>query len=178
MFFKSKNFNLVSSSYSLSTIFNDVHHQKNYGKSFSNTLELEEYQWNLVIWGIRPMTSTDTRTEFYGKSDSMLFHILRGLDVTRVTLKREVFRPWDLCSSHWINVTPCDVWFGSRYLYTAFIEYDGISLVILIFLDRSSNQSSISHYWKLSILFLEPVRNSITTCTSACIQINVITYQR
>lgn len=79
-----QNFNLVSSSYSLSTIFNDVHHQKNHGKSFSNTLKLEEYQWNLVIWGIRPMTSMDTRTEFYGKSDSMLFHILRGLDVTRV----------------------------------------------------------------------------------------------
>lgn len=69
----------------MSTIFNDAHHRKESWKILSNTLQLEEYQWNLVIWGIRPMTSMDTRTEFYGKSDSMLFHILRGLDVTRVT---------------------------------------------------------------------------------------------
>lgn len=70
-------------------MFNDAHHRKEPWKILSNILELEGYQWSLVIWGVPPMTSTDTRTEFYGKSDSMLFHILRGLDVTRVTQKRE-----------------------------------------------------------------------------------------
>lgn len=115
----------------MSTIFNDAHHRKESWKILSNTLQLEEYQWNLVIWGIRPMTSMDTRTEFYGKSDSMLFHILRGLDVTRVTQRER-------SSGHGIFVrllNKRDALMFDLDLDLACIWYllnDGISVVILI----------------------------------------------
>lgn len=90
----------------VSTMFNDAHHRKEPWKILSNILELEGYQWSLVIWGVPPMTSTDTRTEFYGKSDSMLFHILRGLDVTRVTQKRESLPAVGSLFVYWINMAP------------------------------------------------------------------------
>lgn len=77
------------------------------------------------------MTSMDTRTEFYGKSDSMLFHILRGLDVTRVTQRER-------SSGHGIFVrllNKRDALMFDLDLDLACIWYllnDGISVVILI----------------------------------------------
>lgn len=77
------------------------------------------------------MTSTDTRTEFYGKSDSMLFHILRGLDVTRVTQRER-------SSGHGIFVrllNKRDALMFDLDLDLECIWYllnDGISVVILI----------------------------------------------
>lgn len=73
----------------------------------------------------------DTRTEFYGKSDSMLFHILRGLDVTRVTQRER-------SSGHGIFVrllNKRDALMFDLDLDLACIWYllnDGISVVILI----------------------------------------------
>lgn len=152
----------------MSTIFNDAHHRKESWKILSNTLQLEEYQWNLVIWGIRPMTSTDTRTEFYGKSDSMLFHILRGLDVTRVTQRER-------SSGHGIFVrllNKCDALMFDLDLDLACIWYllnDGISVVILISFPGSIVNSIIFNIslLDLSLSFLELLRNSILiiTCT-------------
>lgn len=152
----------------MSTIFNDAHHRKESWKILLNTLQLEEYQWNLVIWGIRPMTSMDTRTEFYGKSDSMLFHILRGLDVTRVTQRER-------SSGHGIFVrllNKCDALMFDLDLDLACIWYllnDGISVVILISFPGSIVNSIIFNIslLDLSLSFLELLRNSILiiTCT-------------
>lgn len=101
------------------------------------------------------MTSMDTRTEFYGKSDSMLFHILRGLDVTRVTQRER-------SSGHEIFVrllNKRDALMFDLDLDLACIWYllnDGISVVILISFPGSIVNSIIFNIPLLEIISFIP----------------------